>query len=90
MAIQPLILSYGKNNSYGHPHLAIEARLKNVGAKTYKIPLDCDITVATNDVKHSVSNTCKNGKKVAISAAKPAAIPLPKTAPNLEKCIQVE
>ena len=76
------ILSYGKNNSYGHPHLAIEARLKNVGAKTYKTPLDCDITVATNGVKHSVSNTCKNGKKVATPAAKPAAIPLPKTAPK--------
>ena len=76
------ILSYGKNNSYGHPHLAIEARLKNVGAKTYKTPLDCDITVTTNGVKHSVSNACKNGKKVTAPAAKPAAVPLPKPAPK--------
>mgnify|MGYP000884849268 CR=1 FL=1 len=74
------VLSYGKNNSYGHPHLAVESRLNKVGAKTYKTPLDCDITVTTNGVKHSVSTACKNGKKVTAPAAKPAAKPLPNPA----------
>lgn len=76
------IFSYGKNNSYGHPNLAVESRMKNVGAKVYKTPLDCDITVTTNGVKHSVSNACKNGNKVKAPAAKPAAKPLPKPAPK--------
>src|SRR5690606_21698483 len=62
------ILSYGKNNSYGHPNSAVEARLKNIGAKIYKTAVDCDITVTTDGVKHSVSNSC--GKTVA----KPAPV----------------
>ncbi|WP_342505593.1 MBL fold metallo-hydrolase [Sporosarcina sp. FSL K6-2383] len=72
------ILSYGKNNSYGHPHLAIESRLKNVGAKTYKTPLDCDITVTSNGVKHAVSTACKDGKKVTAPATKSTVNPAPK------------
>lgn len=76
------ILSYGKNNSYGHPHAAIESRLRNVGAKTYKTPLDCDITVTSNGVKHAVSTVCKDGKKVTTPAVKPAAKPVAKPAPK--------
>lgn len=72
------ILSYGKNNSYGHPNLAVESRLKNVGAKVYKTPLDCDITVTSNGVKHEVSTACKDGKKVTAPAIKPATKPAPK------------
>lgn len=74
------VLSYGKNNSYGHPHLAVESRLNKVGAKTYKTPLDCDITVTTDGVKHSVSTACKNGKKVSAPAAKPVSKPAAKPA----------
>jgi hypothetical protein len=33
--------------------------LKNVGAKVYKTPLDCDITVTTNGVKHSEETLVK-------------------------------
>ncbi|BAQ11278.1 predicted hydrolase [Bacillus sp. OxB-1] len=73
------ILSYGKNNSYGHPHAAIEARLKNVGATTYKTAVHCDITVTTNGVKHSVSTGC--GSK-ATAPAKPAPKPATKPAPK--------
>lgn len=74
------ILSYGKNNSYGHPHLAIEARHKNVGAKTYKTAVHCDITVTTNGVKHSISNSCGKASTPAVKPApsKPAAKPAPK------------
>lgn len=76
------ILSYGKNNSYGHPHAAIESRLRNVGAKTYKTPLDCDITVTSNGVKHAVSTACKDGKKATTPAVKPAAKPVVKPTPK--------
>ncbi|MEK5070233.1 MBL fold metallo-hydrolase [Sporosarcina sp. FSL K6-1508] len=75
------ILSYGKNNSYGHPNLSVESRLKNVGAKVYKTPLDCDITVTTNGVKHSVASACKNGKKVTAPVAKPTPKPTPTPKP---------
>ncbi|WP_060210295.1 MBL fold metallo-hydrolase [Sporosarcina koreensis] len=87
------VLSYGKNNSYGHPNAAIEARLKNVGAKTYKTAVDCDITVTTDGVKHSVSNSC--GKTVAKPAppAKPAPKPVTKPAPvtqtNFKNCTEL-
>ena len=74
------LLSYGKNNSYGHPHAAIEARLKNVGAKTYKTAVNCDITVTTDGVKHSVSNSC--GKTVAKPVVKPAPKPVAKPTPK--------
>ena len=64
--------------------MAIESRLKNVGAKTYKTPLDCEIAVKANGVKHSVSNACKNGKKVTAPAAKPMPKPAPKPALTLK------
>lgn len=73
------ILSYGKNNSYGHPHAAIEARLKNVGAKTYKTPIHCNVTVTTNGVKHSVANSCGKGSTPVAKPkpSKPVAKPTP-------------
>lgn len=76
------ILSYGENNSYGHPHLAIESRLNKIGAKTYKTPLDCDITVTSGGVKHAVSTACKGGKKVTTPAVKPVVKPTPKPSPK--------
>ncbi|MFS0577285.1 MBL fold metallo-hydrolase [Sporosarcina sp. 179-K 3D1 HS] len=79
------ILSYGKNNSYGHPDLAVESRLNKVGAKTYKTPLDCDITVTTDGIKHSVGTACKNGKAVTPPAAKPAPKATPKPSPKVTK-----
>ncbi|WP_304625001.1 MBL fold metallo-hydrolase [Sporosarcina obsidiansis] len=78
-AVKPsvAILSYGKNNSYGHPNLAVEARLKNVGAKTYKTPIHCNITVTTNGTKHSVSNSCGNVSVAKPAPSKPVAKPAP-------------
>ncbi|WP_305880099.1 MBL fold metallo-hydrolase [Sporosarcina sp. Marseille-Q4943] len=87
------ILSYGKNNSYGHPNAAVESRLKNVGAKIYKTAVDCDITVTTDGVKHTVSNNC--GKTVAkpAPAAKPTPKPVTKPAPatqtNFQNCTEL-
>jgi beta-lactamase superfamily II metal-dependent hydrolase len=91
------ILSYGKNNSYGHPHAAIEARLENVGAKTYKTAVHCDITVATDGVKHSVSNSCgKQATKPAPTTKptpkptpKPVTKPAPATQTNFKNCTEL-
>ncbi|WP_304649574.1 MBL fold metallo-hydrolase [Sporosarcina sp. ACRSL] len=74
------ILSYGKNNSYGHPNSAVEVRLNNIGAKTYKTAVDCDITVATDGVKHFVSNSC--GKTVAKPVPKPIEKQVAKPKPS--------
>jgi len=52
-------LSYGKDNSYGHPHSEVMTRLKAIGSKIYNTVDHCDITVSTNGHGHTVSNTCK-------------------------------
>lgn len=69
------ILSYGKNNSYGHPHAAIPSRLKNVGAKVYETAKDCNIIVKTDGVKHTVTTDCKK----ATAAPAPAKTTKPAT-----------
>lgn len=76
------ILSYGKNNNFGHPHSAIESRLNKVGAKTYKTPIDCDITVTTDGVKQSVTGACKDSKKEATPIVKPTPTPTPEAKPT--------
>lgn len=74
------ILSYGKNNSYGHPHAAVPARLKNVGAKVYETAKHCNIIVKTDGVKHSVATDCKKptAAPAPVKTTKPAPKPVPK------------
>lgn len=43
------ILSYGKDNSYGHPHSEVVTRLKNVGSKIYSTAEDGNITVTATE-----------------------------------------
>ena len=72
------ILSYGKNNSYGHPHAAIPARLKNVGAKVYETAKHCNIIVKTDGVKYTVNTDCKKPTVPApVKTTKPASKPVP-------------
>ncbi|MBB4826221.1 beta-lactamase superfamily II metal-dependent hydrolase [Sporosarcina luteola] len=52
------ILSYGKNNTYGHPSSIVEKRLQNVGSKIYRTAVDCNISVTTNGVKYAVATSC--------------------------------
>ena len=52
------ILSYGKDNSYGHPNSEVVNRLKGAGTKIYNTVDYCDISVTTSGNGHSVSNTC--------------------------------
>ena len=49
------ILSYGKDNSYGHPHSEVVQRLTKVGSKIYSTAESGDITFTTNGTTHSAS-----------------------------------
>ncbi|WP_223643397.1 S-layer homology domain-containing protein [Planococcus sp. 4-30] len=49
------VLSYGKDNSYGHPHEEVVSRLTNVKSKIYSTAVSGDVTVTTNGQAHSVS-----------------------------------
>ncbi|MER2171269.1 MAG: excalibur calcium-binding domain-containing protein [Psychrobacillus psychrodurans] len=72
------ILSYGKDNSYGHPHASIPTRLKNVGAKVYETAKHCNIIVKTDGVKHTVTTDCKKttAAPASIKTIKPASTPI--------------
>ena len=61
------ILSYGKNNSYGHPHAAVKKRLSNVGAKTYETAKHCNIIVKSTGKKYTVSTDCKKYANATVS-----------------------
>ncbi|MER2190292.1 MAG: S-layer homology domain-containing protein [Solibacillus sp.] len=51
---EAVILSYGKENSYGHPHSEVIANVKQVGAKAYSTAQDGTIIVKTNGSTYSV------------------------------------
>jgi len=55
------ILSYGKGNTYGHPHADVVTRLKNVGSKIYSTAASGNITVTTNGTAHGVSTKAWTG-----------------------------
>lgn len=56
-AVKPeaTILSYGKDNSYGHPHDEVLANLKAVGSKIYSTAQDGTIVVKTNGKTYNVA-----------------------------------
>lgn len=56
------ILSYGENNSYGHPDGAVISRLNNLGAKIYHTPYHCNIIVTTNGITYDTSTSCQKTK----------------------------
>ncbi len=71
------VLSYGKDNTYGHPHASAVTLLKNAGAKIYSTAVSGDITVTTDGKTHTVS-----AKPWVAPAVKPAPVPVkPKPAP---------
>lgn len=74
--VKPLttILSYGKDNSYGHPHSEVLSRLKAVGSKIYNTVDHCDITVSTSGTGHTVNNTCS---PTVTPTPSPTPIPTP-------------
>lgn len=56
-AVQPkvTILSYGKDNAYGHPNAEVVARLKDVNSQVYATAEVGNIVVKTNGVDYTVS-----------------------------------
>lgn len=54
------ILSYGKDNKYGHPHAEVVDRLKEIGSKIYATADIGTITVTTDGVNYAV-----NGKETS-------------------------
>lgn len=90
------ILSYGKDNSYGHPNSAVVSRLKNVGAKIYKTATDCNITVTSDGKTYKVTNSCAKPTttKPAPSkpdTTKPSSKPTtkPSTQTNFKNCTEL-
>ncbi|WP_313893836.1 MBL fold metallo-hydrolase [Psychrobacillus sp.] len=77
-AVKPstTILSYGKDNSYGHPHAEVVKNLTAISSKIYKTATDCNITVSTNGSTHAVSNSCKKTESKPVE--KPVEIPIEK------------
>lgn len=63
-AVKPevTILSYGKDNKYGHPHAEVVDRLQEIGSKIYATADIGTITVTTDGVNYAV-----NGKEVYVS-----------------------
>ncbi len=56
-AVQPevTILSYGKDNKYGHPHAEVVERLQAIGSKIYATAETGTVTVSTDGVSYNVS-----------------------------------
>ena len=54
--VQPAatILSYGQDNSYGHPHSKVLSNLKTVGSKAYSTAESGTITVVTNGATYNI------------------------------------
>ncbi len=50
-----IILSYGQDNTYGHPHDEVMANIKQVGAKAYSTAQDGTIIVTTNGATYSIA-----------------------------------
>lgn len=80
------ILSYGKANSYGHPHAEVIDRLNVVGSKIYSTAESGDITITTDGTKHTVSAK----PWVAPTKPAPAPTPTPIPKPNLNDGLYVD
>lgn len=85
-AVKPAgtILSYGKDNSYGHPQADVVNRLNTVGSKIYSTAQSGDITVTTNGTAHGVSSKpwVDNVTPKPVPKPTPTPIPVPKPTPK--------
>ena len=70
------ILSYGKDNDYGHPHDEVIVNLKAVGSKAYSTAEAGMIVVTTDGNKYSIS-----AKEFSLEGVKPVT-PQPKPEPE--------
>jgi len=75
------ILSYGKNNSYGHPDSVVVNRLKNIGADIYSTADSGNITITANGDVYGISAKAMD---TSPSQPKPDPEPNPKPDPKPE------
>ncbi|HZG70379.1 MAG TPA: S-layer homology domain-containing protein [Chondromyces sp.] len=73
------ILSYGKDNSYGHPTSEVVSRLKAAGSKLYSTAESGDIVVRTDGKIYTVFS--KPWQSPIAPAPQPAPAPAPKPTP---------
>ena len=85
------ILSYGKSNSYGHPHSAVTKRLANVKAKSYNTVKHCNIIVKSTGSKHTVTSDCKTGATTTTTkaASTPSKTTTTTTKTNFQNCTEL-
>lgn len=65
------ILSYGKDNSYGHPHAEVKSRLERISSQIYATAVVGNIVVETDGVDYSVLT---NGNVEPTEIADPVAV----------------
>ncbi|MGE7667411.1 S-layer homology domain-containing protein [Ureibacillus composti] len=76
------ILSYGIDNSYGHPNATVVSNLKTVGSKIYSTAQDGSITITTNGSKYEINSREFTGNG-NVTAPKPIPTPVePKPEPS--------
>jgi len=86
-AVKPAatVLSYGFENSYGHPHSEVVSRLKNAGSLLYSTVFSGNITMSTNGLSYSFNTKPWNGVTITPTPPvpeKPAVTPEPSKNPS--------
>ncbi|MEH7122435.1 MBL fold metallo-hydrolase [Bacillus sp. JJ1532] len=73
-AVKPAatVLSYGYENSYGHPHPEVVSRLKSAGSLLYSTVFSGNITMSTNGLTYSFNTKPWNGVTIT-----PTPVPEP-------------
>ncbi len=75
-AVHPAVtvLSYGKDNKYGHPHDEVVERLQQIGSKIYATAEAGTVTVSTDGVNYDVSAKEWSGTVATTSTARQGVV----------------
>lgn len=79
------ILSYGENNSYGHPDSQVVSRLNKLGAKIYHTPFHCNIVVSTDGVKYDITTSCDQLVTQPTEVSETPTTQVPATPPKMSE-----
>lgn len=82
------ILSYGKENSYGHPHDEVVANLKKVGSKMYSTAQEGTIIVTTNGNTYDIS--AKEFEEPITPTPEPEPTPNPPPVEYFKNCTELK
>ena len=70
-----VILSYGEDNSYGHPHSEVLANIKNIGATAYGTAVSGSVIVTTDSVTYSVNAKPMSNSQTPSTPSTPSTPP---------------